>query len=308
MVFEVIVPILFLLVLGYLCVRLQLLSKDQAGTVGTFVVKIALPALLFQSLASKDLHEIWYPSYFFVYASASLLIYGAAFYTVLRCFKNTFSQSAVLALGAGMSNTGMIGTAVLTLLMGASAMTYITPVLIIESVLTIPMVLILAEAGAQKNVQIGVIIQNTLGMLLKNPLFSSVLLGLAFAVFKIPVPDILMQVFTMLGHTASPLALFAIGGGIFGMSLKYLNLQSLFLVVCSNIMMPLLVFLGLYYLTDVSREMRVAGTLIASLPMPTIFGILGPAYGLNDKTLTPLLISTIFGFAVTSVLIAVMYA
>jgi len=47
-----------------------------------------------------------------------------------------------------------------------------------------------------------------------------------------------------------------------------------------------------------------AGTLIAALPMPTIFGMLGQAYGLNDRTLTPLLMSTIAGFIVTSGLIA----
>ena len=72
--------------------------------------------------------------------------------------------------------------------------------------------------------------------------------------------------------------------------------------------MPLLMFLGLSYLTDVSQEMVYAGTLIAALPMPTIFGILGQAYGLNEKTLTPLLMSTIFGFIVVSILITVWWA
>lgn len=88
------------------------------------------------------------------------------------------------------------------------------------------------------------------------------------------------------------------------MSLKYVNLQSFYLVFSSNIMMPLLMYLGLSQLTDLSQEMVHAGTLIAALPMPTIFGMLGQAYGLNDRTLTPLLMSTIVGFIVTSGLIA----
>ena len=67
-------------------------------------------------------------------------------------------------------------------------------------------------------------------------------------------------------------------------------------------------FLGLNYLTDVSQEMVYAGTLIAALPMPTIFAMLGQAYGLNEKTLTPLLMSTILGFIVVSVLISVWWA
>ena len=66
MVFAVIIPIFFLLGLGYFSVKLNLLEKMQISTIGAFVIKIALPALFLHSLASKDLSEIWYPEYFFV--------------------------------------------------------------------------------------------------------------------------------------------------------------------------------------------------------------------------------------------------
>ena len=59
MVFQVIVPIFFLLALGYSSVKLKLLNQEQVKAVGAFVLKIALPALLLQSLAARDLHEIW---------------------------------------------------------------------------------------------------------------------------------------------------------------------------------------------------------------------------------------------------------
>ncbi|MDN5512406.1 AEC family transporter [Acinetobacter sp.] len=308
MVFTVIVPIFFLLAFGYLSVKLQLLTKEQVNAVGAFVIKIALPALFFQSLAAKDLHEIWYPEYFFVYSGVTFILYVTAFFIVSQYFKNNRSQSSVLSLGAAMSNTGLIGTAVLTLLMGQKAMTYTSLVVIIESVLLIPVVLILAELGTSKKANLAQIIRGTLLTLLKNPLFMGVMLGIACAVFQIHIPKLLDQVLALLGQTASPLALFSIGGGMVGLTLKYVNMQSFYLVISSNLLMPLLMFLGLSYLTDVSQEMVYAGTLIAALPMPTIFGILGQAYGLNEKTLTPLLMSTIFGFIVVSILITVWWA
>lgn len=308
MVFTVIVPIFFLLAFGYLSVKLQLLTKEQVNAVGAFVIKIALPALFLQSLASKDLHEIWYPEYFFVYSGVTFILYVTAFFIVSHYFKNNRSQSSVLSLGAAMSNTGLIGTAVLTLLMGQKAMTYTSLVVIIESVLLIPVVLILAELGTSQKANLTQIIKGTLLTLLKNPLFMGVMLGIACAVFQIHIPKLLDQVLALLGQTASPLALFSIGGGMVGLTLKYVNMQSFYLVISSNLLMPLLMFLGLSYLTDVSQEMVYAGTLIAALPMPTIFGILGQAYGLNEKTLTPLLMSTIFGFIVVSILITVWWA
>ncbi|MEJ2900031.1 AEC family transporter [Acinetobacter sp. NS-4] len=308
MVFAVIVPIFFLLAFGYLSVKWQLLSKEQVNSVGAFVIKIALPALFFQSLAAKDLHEIWYPEYFFVYSGVTFILYVTAFFIVSHYFKNNHSQSSVLSLGAAMSNTGLIGTAVLTLLMGQKAMTYTSLVVIIESVLLIPVVLILAELGTSQKANLAQIIKGTLLTLLKNPLFMGVMLGIACAVFQIHIPKLLDQVLALLGQTASPLALFSIGGGMVGLTLKYVNMQSFYLVISSNLLMPLLMFLGLSYLTDVSQEMVYAGTLIAALPMPTIFGMLGQAYGLNEKTLTPLLMSTIFGFIVVSILITVWWA
>lgn len=308
MVFSVIVPIFFLLAFGYLSVKWQLLSKVQLNSVGAFAIKIALPALFLQSLASKDLHEIWYPQYFFVYSGVTLILYVTAFFIVSHYFKNNRSQSSVLSLGAAMSNTGLIGTAVLSLLLGQKAMTYTSLVVIIESVLLIPSVLILAELGSSQQANFAQILQSTVVTLLKNPLFMGVMLGMACAIFQIEIPRQLDQVLAMIGQTASPLALFSIGGGIVGLTLKYVNVQSFYLVISSNLIMPLLMFLGLSYFTNVSQEMVYAGTIIAALPMPTIFAMLGQAYGLNEKTLTPLLMSTILGFIVVSVLISVWWA
>lgn len=310
MIFTIIAPIFLLLALGYLSVKLDLLSKLQIAAVGAFVIKIALPALLLQSLSTKDLHEIWFPEYFAIYGGTTLILYVAAFLILSHYFKNPKADTAVLSLGASMSNTGLIGAAVLTLLMGNKAMTYISLVVIIESVFLIPAVLVLAELNSKttKYVNVFNIIKSTILTLVKNPLFMAVLFGIAFSALHIKLPHQLEQVLLMLGQTASPLALFAIGGGIVGLSLKYVNVQSVYLVISSNILFPLMVFLGLTYLTNVSQEMVYAGTIIASLPMPTIFAMLGQAYGLSEKTLTPLLMSTIVGFIVMSGLIALWWA
>lgn len=303
MVFAVIIPIFLLLGLGYLSVKLSLLDKIQISTIGAFVIKIALPALFLHSLANKNLSKIWNPEYFFVYTGVTFLLFTTAYFIVKKYFGNNGTESAVLSLGASMSNTGLIGSAVLTLLMGHEAMIYVSLIVIIESVLLVPTVLVLAKMDTQKNISILAVIYNSFTMLIKTPLFVSVILGLGCAIFQIKIPFYIDQVLAMIGQTASPLALFTIGGGLIGLTLKYLNLQSIYLVVSSNLIMPLFVFLGLSYLTDVSQEVIYAGTIIAALPMPTIFGILGQTYGLNDKVITPLLMSTVVGFIVSAMLI-----
>lgn len=308
MVLAVIIPIFLLLFLGYLSVKLSLLSSFQVGTIGAFVIKIALPALFLQSLASKNLSEIWFPEYFTVYATVTFALYALAFLIIYKIFKDTCTETSVLSLGASMSNTGLIGTAVLSLLMGQKAMMYTSLIVIIESVLLVPLVIVLAEASSKDEAHFYKIFKSTLVTLLKNPLFMGVVLGMCCAIFQIRIPQYLDAVLLLLGQTASPLALFAIGGGIVGMTLKYMNIQSCYLVFSSNILMPLLVFLGLNYFTDVDQEMVYAGTIIAALPMPTIFAMLGQVYGVGEKALTTLLMSTIVGFIVVSGLIMMWWA
>ncbi|MCT9977419.1 AEC family transporter [Acinetobacter sp. I-MWF] len=305
MIFSVIFPVFFLLFLGFISVKIQLISKEQITAIGAFVIKIALPALLLHALAAKDLHEIWYPAYFFVYAGVTFSLFILAFILGQKLFNNHFTHASVFSLGASMSNTGLLGAAILTLLMGSEAMIYISLIVIIESVFLVPLMLTLAEIGRQRQANLAAILKTTFLTLLKNPLFLSVMIGMSCAIFEIQIPHVLDQVFALLGQTASPLALFIIGGGMVGITIQSLNLQTIYLVVSKNICMPILVYLGLTHLTDLDQKMIYAGTLIAALPMPSIFGIFGQVYGLNEKALTPLMISTLLSFIVVSVLIGV---
>lgn len=305
MVFNVLLPIFILLFLGYLSVKISLINKEQISALSAFVIRISLPALLLVALASKDLYEIWYPSYFFVYAGVSFVLYLLVFLVFYYIFKHKFSHSAVFAMGGAMSNTGFIGTAILTLLMGNQATIYISLTLIVENVIIVTMVLALAEAGLQQQKNIALLLRQTLLKLLKNPVILSVLLGLSLAFLQVKLPTQLHQALDLLGKTASPIALFVIGGGLVGLSIEKIDMESMFLVFAKMIMMPVAVFTGLSLLPNVSKEMLYAGTIIAALPMPAAFAIFSQAYHLDDrKTLTPLMMSTFLGFAIISALIA----
>ena len=86
----------------------------------------ALPAFLLHALASRNLSEIWHPSYFIAYGGGSLLLFVCAFVLYRHYFQHRLTASAVMAMGASMSNTGFIGTAILTMLIGQHAAIYIS--------------------------------------------------------------------------------------------------------------------------------------------------------------------------------------
>ncbi|MEB3767971.1 AEC family transporter [Acinetobacter sp. MD2] len=303
MLLSILVPILLCMLLGYICVRLELLTAEQIKTLGVFVIRIALPAYILHALADKSFNDIWLPSYVIAYMGGSLLLFGSAYLLHRYYFKNNLTQSAVLAMGASMSNTGLIGSAILPLLIAGHAVVYLSLTLMIENLVMITMVLLLAEAGLHGQQNTVLMLKKTVLNLIKTPLVVAILAAFLCILFGIKLPVFIDQVLKNIGQTASPLALFVIGGSLVGLGFKTINFQVTLIVLSNVVLMPLLMF-GLFsLLPNVPDEMKHAGTLIAALPMPIVFGILGQIYGLEKQALTALMLSTILGFIGTSLLI-----
>lgn len=306
MVVDAILPLFILTMLGYACVYFKLITAVQIQAMSTFVIKVALPIFLIYALSSKSFDELWHPSYVLAYGLGSIIIFALAYFCYWHYFRMNLTHTAVMSMGASMSNTGFIGTAILTMLIGQHAAVYVSLTLIIENVLILTLVLTLAELGQQKG-EFKKVLKNTLKNVIKNPVIVAIMIGLILTGFNITLPQQMTYAFELLGKTAAPIALFVIGGSLVGIGLAGLNLSSLILVSMKVILMPLVIYALLSVLPNVSREMLHAGTLIAALPMPIAFGIFGQAYGLNERALTPLMLSTIFGFIGVSVLIYCWY-
>lgn len=305
MIFTVIVPILLLLLCGYVCVRYEVMSTVHIQALSNFVVKLALPALLFYALANKSVDEVWHPIYFIAYGGGSILLYILMFILCRYFFKESFSHSAVLAVGGSMSNTGFIGIAVLTLLIGSHATIYISLTLMIESLIILATMFTLAEAGLQqqKRQSFVYLLCQTFKKLIKTPVILAVLLGMLCVLADVKLFPPINQALMLLGNTASPLALFVIGASLVGVSLKSVTRLGWMLVLSKTVLMPLTIFTLLSQFDSVSKEMLYAGTLLAALPMPAAFGIFGQHYGVNEKAIAPLVLSTFLGFIGVSFLI-----
>ena len=302
MVLNILLPIFLLIGTGYGSVKLGLLTAEQIKSLGGYVIKIALPALILSSLASKNLHDIWLPPYLFAYAGGSLLIYALAYRLYRSHFSYPLTQAAVMSMGASMSNTGLIGSAILPLLLPDRAVIYLSLTLMIENLLMMTMVLLLAEAGLQAQHRTSVMLYHAVKNLLKNPLVIAILLAMCAVIFELHLPQILNNLLTVLGKTASPLALLVIGGSLVGIRLRALDHQTLLLVGLKILLMPSVIFALFLFLPNASLEMQQAATLIAALPMPIVFGILGQVYGLEQRAVAAVMLSTLLGFIAVSML------
>ena len=106
-----------------------------------------------------------------------------------------------------------MGLAMIPILLGEQSISYVIMVLIIDLIVFGPLVVILLVAHREGHLSLKVF--RTIGMgLIKNPLVLSISTGLLWAVFEIPVPELLNRFMTILGGASTPGALFAIGASM----------------------------------------------------------------------------------------------
>jgi hypothetical protein len=111
----------------------------------------------------------------------------------------------------------------------------------------------------------------------------------------------------MLGLTASPVALFTLGGFLYGRFLK----ENLNLVILASflkmIAFPVMIFLGSYYLLNFyalpAADLKVL-ILLSSMPVAVTTFVIAERFNLNRALVgNSILISTIFSFIVAPLVI-----
>lgn len=292
-IISVIFPIFIILSVGYLSLRLNMLNTTHVQAIIQFIIKVSLPAFLLYALSTRSFDEIWQMPYFLGYLLGSLILFFSAYTLYRRFFKVPRHQAAVIGLGSSMSNTGFIGTAVLTLLIAQAAVPYLAMTLVIENIILLSLMLILIESSDQQDKALSTIILSTLQNLAKNPIILSIILGLICSVYTVQWPVSLELPLKSLASTASPLAIFVIGASLATLTIKDLSKDVLIVCTIKLLIMPIVVTSIIYIMPGSTAKMAYAALILSALPMATAFGIYGQLNGIAEQSVASVMLSTL---------------
>lgn len=299
-------PIFILIGLGYLSVMTRLISRETTRGMGVFVVTIALPALILRGMANKSLADSMDGDFLAGYALASLTLFvlGVLFYRRVR--GAPLADSSMAGLGMSSSNSGFVGVSICTMVLGSEpASRAVAMTILVESMLMIPLAMAIADASAgQGEVRLLARIRQTLKRLMRSPLLIAIFAGVLLAGFRIPVPSVALRVIDMLAMAAAPVALFAVGGNLYGLRVKGMLGDAVGISLAKLIVHPTLTALAFLLWPGLAPEMRQAGIIFAAAPMLSILPILGLRYGLEDHCSATLLLATVLSFISISATIA----
>jgi len=303
-------PIYITIALGFITTRLGWFKPADMRVLGQFVIRLALPALLFNALAQRPLDEILNGRYMLVYAAGSLVTIGLGWLWARRVAGQSGTTSAYYAMGMACSNSGFVGYPIGLLTLGPIAGVLLGLNMMVENLLLIPLLLALAESGQANGGAWHRVLRQTLVNLLRNPMVLGLLAGLLVALMGWKLPAPVARTVTLFAQASGALSLFVIGGALVGLRVQGMRRQVAQIVAGKLLLHPLAV-LGVLLLLEAAGVMplapqqRIGVVLTAAMPMMGIYPILAQKHGHEGLAAAALLGCTIASFVTISALLLI---
>ena len=293
-------PIYLAIALGYVCTRSGWFSRADMRVFGQFVVRLALPGLLFSTVATREIADILNVSYLLAYLVGTLVVILLG----LAWGKRQHLPSAdnvMAAMGMSCANSSFIGYPILLLTLAPVAAVALALNMMVENLVVIPLLLVLAERGRHHGSSGWQMLQRTAWQLAKNPLIIALALGLTVALMRWHLPEPLSRSINLFATASAGLSLFVIGGTLFGLPLKGMGRQIAPIVVGKLLLHPLAVALAtlalpLIGLPALAPHLQLAAVMLAAMPMMSIYPVLAQSYGKEDLGAAALLATTVASF------------
>ena len=246
--FNVIAPVFFLMVLGYLLVNYtSLADRKLTKQANAIVFKIFLPCMLFYNVYQSDIGaEIHSRVKLCIWAAGGLLILFVLLCLIVPKVVKQENQQGVVIQGIFRSNYVIFGVAVVQNMYGSKS----TTTAAILSAILVPMynflaVVALSIFGEKRETDWKKIILD----IVKNPLIISSVLGIIFSLLGIRLPTAVDTTVQDLAKLSTPIAFMILGGDLdFSKVRGNLKVASVVLtiklVILPLIMIPMIVMMG----------------------------------------------------------------
>ena len=200
-ILSAIAPIFLIVGLGYALTRAGVFQREHMSVLAAYVVKAALPALVFVNVHERSLGEILNPTYLLVYALAGMVMVVLA-----RAWSRSRSmppqRAASMSLAVSGTNNGFVGAPLLLLLIPESAGLAIGMSMLVDNVVIIPVALILFEAASGRGAPLGRRIGGIVRSVLTHPLIIAIAVALVMTGLGVSLPAMLDDAVRSAGLTA----------------------------------------------------------------------------------------------------------
>jgi malonate transporter and related proteins len=262
-ILSLLLPVFAIIALGRVAVASGLLEPIAVKSLNDFALWVALPALLFRSLAeAASLQVIDIAA---VYLAGCLIVYAGAGLVAWFFVSRRLGEVAVFALNATYGNIIYLGTPIIAAAFGPPGIALIVAIIALHSGILLPLTSVLFELSDREGGGLFSVLRRTGRNLLRNPILMSILLGAAWHALALPMPTGVHTFLSMLGVAASPLALFCVGASLPGFNQDSLAREAILPISIKLFVLPP-VIAGLALAAGLSGLPLTVAVIAAAMP------------------------------------------
>src|SRR5262245_42898925 len=239
---NVVVPVFGIMLTSYLAGRLGVLGPDSAAALNRFVFYFALPPALFIFMARAPIDRIFNWPFIGAFIGASVLTLVIALIVGRIWFRHDVATLSIAGLTAVFENVFYMG---LPLPLTAYGPDGALPTIVAALSMTVMFIcrgIGVLEGTRASGPSTFRVAAQLAGMILRNPLVISPLLGILFAMTALPLPKAASNYLDLMAAAVGPAALFALGLSLIDRKLMGNAGEVIWLTALKLIANPILTF------------------------------------------------------------------
>ncbi|MDF1607660.1 AEC family transporter [Hoeflea sp. YIM 152468] len=285
---ETILVVFTLIAIGYGAAALRVLKPETGEGLSDFVFTIAVPLLLFRTIATASFDQGLPWAVWVTYFTAVLLTWGSAHAVIRAGFGRDARSGVVAGVTAAFSNLVLLGIPFITGLYGEPGLAVLSQIVSIHLPIMMAASIILFEWGLKRDgagtgaKSLSALLSGFLRQLISNPMIIGILGGILVRLTGLAIPGVADRVIASLASVAGPVALFAMGFSLRGYGIRGQVPQALTMVSLKLLLMPA-VALGMALLLDLPDLQAKVVVAAAALPAGVNAWLIASRFGTGQR-------------------------
>ncbi len=293
---ERLLPVALAFGCGVLFASRRIVPAANSKAFADYAFLFGVPCYLFRNIYTSDLGTLFnWPAItgYAVTALCCLVVVGLAAYL----FSTREPRGIALRAMAGVQvNTAYFAIPVFIMLFGNAAPIF--PVLLFQvCVLSMILISVMEFGGTEAASGPGRRLARAIWASLNTPVVLACNAAILLNLLAVKVPEVLLDGFSYVGDSASPVALFALGlylGGA-GLTIRGTSLEEIWLIAFKCVAFPLITLLVGRYVFHIGGEWLTYLVLIAAMPAPQNLFIYSQRYGVGIDLSAALVVKSSIG-------------
>ncbi len=288
------------LLAGVILIKTKVLSSEMLEAISRFVVKMALPILVFVNITDGVEKETLTHSVLILFITAGFYFFMLfCGFGMTKLFHLKGDRAGLYQAMSMFGNVGFMGIPIITSIFPERGMLYVSVFTIVDQLAMWTVGVKLTSPSGKGKFDSKKLI---------NPATVAIALAVLFVLTGLKLPGVFQTGFQNIGATATPLAMIYLGGVFACMDIrKYVKQIELYgIIICKMLIFPVLFYLVLGFI-PVSEEIRMTMSLITAMPTMSSVVMLANSSGSDGEySLGGVMLTTLCGIVTLPVVCRVL--